>query len=123
MVIFGKLLGIFLGMAKPRHYKVSNMNSEKSSIDKKYMPFLFSAIQKIRDEGWDEKFKNINEYYVSIEEHIHIIEGKQCVLISFFSELITQDNWMDIGSDGIDIKGVSFYIEIKTKEVIFTHRF
>lgn len=99
------------------------MISEKLNIDKEYMPFLFSAIHRIRGKGWGEKLKNINEYHVSIESHIHVIEGKQCVLISFFSELITQDNWMDIGSDGIDIKGVSFYIEIKTKEVIFTHRF
>jgi len=114
---------MLLGMVTSRCYKVSQMISEKLNIDKEYMPFLFSAIQRIRDEGWGEKLKNINEYYVSIDSHIYVIEGNQCVLISFSSDLITQDNWMDIGSDGIDVKGVSFYIEIETKEVIFTHRF
>ncbi|WP_326902754.1 hypothetical protein P8F81_11255 [Kosakonia cowanii] len=59
------------------------MISEKLNIDKEYMPFLFSAIHRIRDKGWGEKLKNINEYHVSIESHIHVIEGKQCVLISF----------------------------------------
>ena len=40
VVIFGKLLNIFLGMAKSRHYKVSNINGEKSNIDKIYAIFI-----------------------------------------------------------------------------------
>jgi len=41
VLIFGKLLSIFLGMAKSRHYKVSNINGEKSNIDKNIRHFYF----------------------------------------------------------------------------------
>ncbi|EHS2241297.1 hypothetical protein QE004_004590, partial [Salmonella enterica subsp. enterica serovar Anatum] len=45
-------------------------------------------------------------------------ENVEFYTITFLSEEITQDNWMDIGSGGIEVKEVNVNINVKTKEVI-----
>lgn len=38
---------------------------------------------------------------IIFDNYIRINNGVSCYTISFYSEEVTQDNWMDIGTDGI----------------------
>lgn len=91
-------------------------------IDKQYTRFLFRAI----DAAKNSEFVTLNKYdidnfYVSLGNHIKTNDGIRCYTISFYSEEVTQDNWMDIGAGGIVIDDVNVDINIDTGEVIYVY--
>ncbi|EDY3698502.1 hypothetical protein GSC45_004316, partial [Salmonella enterica] len=80
-------------------------------------PFLFNAIIAIKNSEWS-KLYDVENFYLIFNPIIRKIENVEFYTITFLSEEITQDNWMDIGSGGIEVKEINVNINVKTKEVI-----
>ncbi|PVJ90207.1 hypothetical protein C4841_23870, partial [Salmonella enterica subsp. enterica serovar Freetown] len=64
------------------------------------------------------KLYDVENFYLIFNPIIRTTENVEFYTITFLSEAITQDNWMDIGSGGIEVKEINVNINVKTKEVI-----
>ncbi|OCG46339.1 hypothetical protein A9G28_00055 [Gilliamella sp. Fer1-1] len=88
-------------------------------LDKKYTSFLFKAIEAAKKSEFVIKHKyDIDHFYISFSHHIKINNGARCYTIRFYSEEVTQNNWMDIGSGGIVIDDINVDIDMDSGEVI-----
>ncbi|EAR3927339.1 hypothetical protein PC146_003881 [Salmonella enterica] len=96
---------------------MSRKNRCVLEIDKELTPFLFNAIIAIKNSEWS-KLYDVENFYLIFNPIIRKTENVEFYTITFLSEEITQDNWMDIGSGGIEVKEVNVNINVKTKEVI-----
>jgi len=94
------------------------MNNVKSiKIPKELTPFLLTAIFAVKNSEWNGYYA-IDDFYIYINPVIRKKGDTEFYTVTFLSNDITQDNWMDIGDGFIEVKELNVDIDIKSKCVI-----
>ncbi|AMO46680.1 Hypothetical protein AKI40_0250 [Enterobacter sp. FY-07] len=91
--------------------------SKTLEVPKELTPFLYNAFFAIKNSEWS-KIYDVENFHIFINPTIRKSEGLDFLTITFLSDEITEDNWMDIGSDSIEIQELNVDLDVKTKSVI-----
>lgn len=83
-------------------------------IDKKYTHVLLKAIDAAKNSEFVSVLKyDLDHFNISLREETDL----RSYVIRFYSEEVTQDNWMDVGSGGLEIYDIIVEINIDTEEI------
>lgn len=96
---------------------MKNKAHQLIKIDKKFTPFLFNAFLAIKESEWAKDY-DVKNYNIYINPTVRNLEGVKFYTITFLSNEINNDNWMDVGSESIQIKEINVDVNIDSKEVM-----
>lgn len=93
------------------------MDDKEYIIDREYTPFIFNAIIGIKSSEWSQLY-SVENFHIYFNKTVHSADGLKYYTITFFSDKISSDNWMEVGHGGTDVKEVNVDLDIVTKKII-----